>query len=237
MSATNNVHYMSFYNFLPNMNFFDCIKKNIKTIECRKNEEKYDKIEVNHFLRLFKRDLLIECEITDIKLFKDISDFVENTNISDSLCNEISNKDAIDLYHKNISEYKINQLKEERNYGIKAFYIKYKSIHNLHQVSVKQPWFSFLKNCTKKYEGRLNTDKYQAYKKGDYISFMNGKLCFFKQILGIKTFKSLEEMFDSIDVNEILPNHTKEQGIKIYLQFYNKRDIDKYGMVCYLVNH
>ena len=39
----------------------------------------------------------------------------------------------------------------------------------MHQISVSEPWFSFIKNKKKKIEGRLNKNVFSELKKGDIV--------------------------------------------------------------------
>ncbi|AYV76243.1 MAG: ASCH domain protein [Terrestrivirus sp.] len=120
-------------------------------------------------------------------------------------------------------------------------YLKYKEKYlNLVQrggnetynISVKEPWFSFICNGDKTIEGRLNKNIFSKFVVGDYVVFENKNDSCKTQIVGINEYKSFEEYLDNKGLEKTLPSvKTIEAGISVYRQYYSEEDEKKYGVL------
>ena len=107
----------------------------------------------------------------------------------------------------------------------------------LYKKSLREPWFTLIKLGIKKYEGRLYVDIWKDIKIGDTIIFTNkdiGERVITVKIKSIQIFKSLIDMFNTIDIIYILPGFNNiDDGYNLYHKYYTKDDEKKYGMVLY----
>ncbi len=61
------------------------------------------------------------------------------------------------------------------------------------EISVSEPWFSYLKNKKKKIEGRLNKGTFAQLQKGEIIKFVNNNDSFKAKIKKIVHYNSFED--------------------------------------------
>jgi ASC-1-like (ASCH) protein len=103
----------------------------------------------------------------------------------------------------------------------------------MHYISVREPYFSFIKNKKKIIEGRLNTGKYSLFKKNDTIKINNKNNDYIiVQITKLKKYKTFEEYLSREGLNRTLPNiKTISDGVDIYHAFYSINDEIKYGVL------
>ncbi len=100
-----------------------------------------------------------------------------------------------------------------------------------HEMKLQNLPFVQIKNGTKKYELRLNDEKRQKLKVGDYIEFTNIKtseriLTKIKDIKHFENFEKLYKEFNKIDLG-YLPNEVAlSSDMELY---YNKKEQEKYG--------
>lgn len=90
--------------------------------------------------------------------------------------------------------------------------------------TLNDPWFDYVKNGNKIYEGRRYIYKLSLLTPGDIILFKhhinNNIKPFYKKIKQIYLFTTCEEALKHLPINEILPGiKTIEEGVKIYLKY------------------
>ena len=89
-----------------------------------------------------------------------------------------------------------------------------------------------LKIKKKTIEGRLNTDKYSLFKKGELLKIINDNEYIIVKIRKLIKYSSFEEYLSLEGLKRTLPNiKTINDGINIYHQFYSKENEMKYGVL------
>jgi ASC-1-like (ASCH) protein len=103
------------------------------------------------------------------------------------------------------------------------------------EINCSDPWFTYIKNGTKKIEGRKASEKYKNIKYGDIIKFVNnsisGKTESFKaKVVNVWFYKDLTNYLTSEGVSNCLPGITDlNKGIEIYHQWYSDEEIKNGG--------
>jgi ASC-1-like (ASCH) protein len=95
--------------------------------------------------------------------------------------------------------------------------------------------FEAIRDGKKKVETRAATPKYSDIKSGDRVDFVCGNESFVKQIKKVETFKTISEMLDKYEVEEINPKIRSEKELEdMYYSFPNyKEKIEKYGLIAF----
>ena len=102
----------------------------------------------------------------------------------------------------------------------------------MYEISVQEPYFSYIKNKRKTIEGRLNTGKFSLFKKGDILKIINGNEHIIVKIRKLKTYSSFKEYLSLEGLKRTLPNiYTIKDGVNIYRRFYSRDDENKYGVL------
>ena len=105
----------------------------------------------------------------------------------------------------------------------------------MHIMKLKEQYFNYIKFGTKTYEIRLNDEKRQKIKIGDYIEFQKEPLKEEKIIYKVDDllyFKNFEELINKIDITLLASSkETKEELLKTLNSFYNAEEQKKYGNI------
>jgi len=102
-----------------------------------------------------------------------------------------------------------------------------------HNMSLNDPWFTYVKKGEKKYEGR----KFKNHLKiGDVIQFHHHtdstQPPFLKKIKNILNFSTFEEALKKLPLSDILPHvATIEEGIEIYYRFVSLPTQLQHGVI------
>ena len=123
------------------------------------------------------------------------------------------NKEEIEL----LEEIKENRVGKWEYDAIK----KSKKI-NVHTIRMDEEYFLLIKDGKKKYELRMNDDKRKNYKIGDEICFLKRpdmKEFFYKKIINLHYFKTLDELVEKIDV-ELMGFEDSDALKKVMNKFY-----------------
>lgn len=111
----------------------------------------------------------------------------------------------------------------------------------MHQISVSEPWFSFIKNNKKKIEGRLNKNVFSELKKGDIVIWTHNNDSVKTKIKRITHYKTFNEYLSHEGLLHTLPNiNTITEGIAIYRQYYSEEKEQQYGVLAIkikVINH
>jgi ASC-1-like (ASCH) protein len=92
-------------------------------------------------------------------------------------------------------------------------------------MKLSEPWYQYVQDGVKIYEGRRYTDKVAGLKPGDIIEFQHateadkpGVKVIVEEVLRFSTF---EEALNTLPVSQVLPipGLTVEEGVKIYLKY------------------
>lgn len=103
----------------------------------------------------------------------------------------------------------------------------------MHKMKLQVEPFNSIKNKTKKIEMRLYDEKRRQIKIGDMIEFtnINTNEKIEVEVINIYTFSSFKELYEHFD-KELLGYSKEEQAnYKDMEKYYDKNDIDKYGVV------
>ena len=111
-----------------------------------------------------------------------------------------------------------------------------KKILNIREVD--RNIFDMIQSGKKTVETRAATRKFIGIKVNDVLIFKCGKDMLEKQVIEKYTFKSIEDLYKSIDIKEIMPYiDSKEKAIKVWYSFPNyKEKTKKYGLVAFRLN-
>ncbi len=103
-----------------------------------------------------------------------------------------------------------------------------------HIMRLQKAPFENIKNKTKTIEMRLNDEKRSHIKKGDIIIFLlqeNYEQAIKTRVKEIHKFKDFEELYMQFDKTQIGYKESEEANPHDMEQYYNKAQIDKYGVV------
>lgn len=101
---------------------------------------------------------------------------------------------------------------------------------------LNSPWFEYIQNGAKIYEGRRRTPKIALLQPGDTVSFYHyrdkDREPFSKKIKKIHNFKTFEEGLTVLPLGQCLPGVTSiDEGVRIYLRFVSIETQIKDGIV------
>ncbi len=124
----------------------------------------------------------------------------------------------------------------------KAKYLKYKQKYinmkkqlggqNTYTITVKEPWFTFIKEGKKKIEGRLNRGLFQKINKDDIIIWIHGDKKSKVKITDKRKYDSFKEMIETEKLDKVLPSiNTLDDGVKVYRQYFSEHDEITNGVV------
>lgn len=95
-------------------------------------------------------------------------------------------------------------------------------------------WSLLIEKGIKKYEGRVNDEKRQSWKKGDWLTIhcqgpVDKELrC---KIVDLKYYKNFGKAWE--DLKDLLvPAKDSEHAINVYSKYFSEEMIEKYGIVC-----
>ncbi len=146
---------------------------------------------------------------------------------------KLSNISAVkfwDKFSNGFDGVSANNDNEWRNWVIR------KNIPTTHTCKLKTPFFELVESGIKTLEGRLNDEKRQLIKIGDYIEFIHESKPE-KMARVIVTDKYLFDNFDQMSLfidKESLgfdKNDSDEEVISVYRNIYSKEAEEKYGVV------
>ena len=94
-------------------------------------------------------------------------------------------------------------------------------------VTLKEPWFTYIKEGRKTVEGRINKGLFKHLKSGDIVIFMNGYDKVKVKISSKEVYPSFEEMLTKEILSQVLPNiKSVAEGVNIYRQYFTE-DVEK----------
>ena len=118
-------------------------------------------------------------------------------------------------------------------------YIKYKTKYlslkggQQYTITVKQPWFDFIKQGKKTVEGRLNRGLFARLKVGDKITWIHKNLKYQVNVVYIKKYDSFKQLLEEETIEKVLPNMSDiNKGLeKVYHRYYTPEDEKQNGVV------
>lgn len=100
---------------------------------------------------------------------------------------------------------------------------------NTFEVNVQEPYFTHIKNGTKKVEGRLNKSKFAQMKIGDEI-LLNEEIRL--EITNKTIYKTFRDMITFEGVKNVIPDaKSVDEAESVYYKFYSKEDEANFGVV------
>jgi ASC-1-like (ASCH) protein len=98
-------------------------------------------------------------------------------------------------------------------------------------ITVKQPWFDFIKNGEKCVEGRIARGNFAKLIVGCNIFWKHNNSECPTRVIYIRKYKSFREMLQSEGIKRVLPNIDNiDEGVKIYRKYYTPSD-EKAGVL------
>lgn len=97
-----------------------------------------------------------------------------------------------------------------------------------------EPYFTFIKNGQKTFEGRIRKGWYRLVKPGDHIIIYNEEETDSIEVLvkSARPYVSMREMIENEPLKKLLPDvETIEQGIKVFKRFYTEEQEREFGAV------
>lgn len=106
----------------------------------------------------------------------------------------------------------------------------------MHEMKLRDEYYDFILNGTKRIEIRLNDEKRQKISLGDKIRFHKdpGALeeFFDTKVIGLLRYNTFEELFKDHDITLLADKSlTKEKLLTVLEEFYPKEEQAKYGVL------
>lgn len=104
-----------------------------------------------------------------------------------------------------------------------------------YELGLKEEFYNYILNGTKRIEIRLNDEKRRLIKLGDTIIFKkepDRKEYFRAKVVGLLKYNNFIEMFNDFDISVLASNtYTKERLLDTLEEFYTKDKQNKYGVL------
>jgi len=103
------------------------------------------------------------------------------------------------------------------------------------EITVSDPWFTYIKLGKKTIEGRLNKGKFTEFKKNDLLKIKNENKYIICKIKKIKKYNTFKEYLTMEGLIRTLPKITNlKEGINEYKKFYSNQDVE-YGVLAFYI--
>jgi len=103
-----------------------------------------------------------------------------------------------------------------------------------YEVHVSEPWYTHIKEGRKTVEGRPKRNTFAEMKVGQTVKFFNKQLNenFCAKIIEINEYKTFFDMIRSNGLENVLPGiRNIDEGVSVYMQYYNKEIESQFGVV------
>lgn len=109
------------------------------------------------------------------------------------------------------------------------------SQHKVWNITLNSPWYEYVRDGYKKYEGRCDWKQVKEYVVGDLINVSHHtdstREQYQIQIVKIHKYKNFEEGLRNLNLNQVLPGvQTVEEGIEIYKKYYKLSTQNEHGI-------
>lgn len=102
----------------------------------------------------------------------------------------------------------------------------------MERIECEEPWFSMLRNGTKRFTGRKNSPKYQNIHPDDTVELFCGNESFRAKVTRIEKYSSIEEYLDEVGLEKALPGvKTLQEGLKIYFKWSSPEEVKQWGFI------
>jgi ASC-1-like (ASCH) protein len=126
-------------------------------------------------------------------------------------------------YQEKYQKYKSKYLKLKKFKGGSEF-----------KITIKDPWFTYIKEGIKTVEGRLNKSFFTKLNVGDKVVWINRNNHINTVITKIIKYKTFEEMLTNEGLEKVLPDpkiKTISDGVNIYRQYYASNVEKEHGVL------
>ena len=105
----------------------------------------------------------------------------------------------------------------------------------MHEMKLKEEFYNYILNGTKKIEIRLFDEKRSQIKLNDKIKFIkeeNPSESFIVNVTGLLRYTNFDEMFENFDIKDLAcETYTKEKLKSRLEEFYTKEKQETYGVL------
>lgn len=236
-----NMYYMKFRN-PKDIQLYNAIKVNKKSVEGRKNSYLYSRINKDDIIFLCDRfNGMLKCEVTYVNKYSDTTEFLKSEGLDKVFGGTVTSMDkGIEIYNSYTDPKQIAELKEKTGYGFIGFGIKLMTEYKIYKITVKKEWFDFIVEGKKMIEGRLNKGIFKNLRNGDMVIWQESgaKNFAYTRVTQKNQQKTFSDLITAVGIKNILPNKTTlDDGIAVYRQYYSEKDEKQYGVVgIYIVN-
>jgi len=102
-------------------------------------------------------------------------------------------------------------------------------------IQCDDPWFTHIKNGSKRVEGRKGQPKYKDLAAGDLVQFrctQEPKRDFLAHVERVDFYESLEAYLEGVGISTALPSVSiMEDALKIYSAWSTREEIERLGFV------
>lgn len=96
------------------------------------------------------------------------------------------------------------------------------------EIDVQEPYASFIRNGSKKVEGRLAKEKYRTLQPGNLIAINDEKY----EVINIRIYSTFEEMIQNEGIKNVIPEAKDlESAVNVYYKFYTPEEEQKYQVI------
>lgn len=122
---------------------------------------------------------------------------------------------------------KINKNKYNKKHTLKMI-----KRGNEKHITIKNPWFNYIKKGDKIIEGRLNKGIFKSFTLGEKVVWVNNNNKVETYINYIKKYNNFSDMLKNEGIKNVLPGVDNiNDGIKIYRKYYSKKQEDDNGVM------
>jgi ASC-1-like (ASCH) protein len=104
--------------------------------------------------------------------------------------------------------------------------------------NVSEPWFTLIASRAKSVEGRLDQGDFSSLRVGDSILWTNSEFGYTRdfstRILRVTKYPTFEQYLLHETLEACLPAYgvnTIEEGVRVYRQYYDKADEERFGVL------
>lgn len=99
-------------------------------------------------------------------------------------------------------------------------------------ITIKEPWFTYIKDGKKTIEGRINKGLFNRIQPGTVVNFKNGFNTVKVKITSKQEYPSFEDMLTKEILSTVLPNvNSVPEGVNVYRQYFTEQVESEYGVV------
>jgi ASC-1-like (ASCH) protein len=156
----------------------------------------------------------------------------ENKIINNSSDIKFISTNEDQIFYKKYLKYKKKYFKLQQQSGGSGD--KLNSCQADWDVHVSLPWYIHIKEGRKTVEGRPKRNTFAQMKVGQFVKIFNKELneSFCVKITKITEHKTFEDMIRSNGIDNVLPGiRNIDEGIQVYMQYYNKEIESEFGVV------